>query len=495
MFQRMLFHLACVFALAWPAFLNGQPFYFPDTTAYTRAADSAAYIFSGHRVRTEWTDHYRTSLDPARRVRDPGHHVSAHANDLGSDSVMAGRSPYFGALLWLSYLFSRFWLFVIGQAVISYALIRTSLRLFGFARPPIIAACVGLLSLLTSLPFFTALLMPDLLAGFAILAFLLLAIDRGRLGRGERWGLLALIFISVIAHITHILVIATLAVLLFVWAMARRWPRDRFAPLISASAMILVGGILSVMISSAVIEQVFGRRPLLAPLLTARFLADGPGLDYIKRHCPQVRFAACAYRDRSDLSAGGFLWSIDPKEGGYMLADTVTRRALSMQDKAFALAVLSVHPIAQGGQILRNGWLQFITFESDITNYRCTGQPRCWSSLPERERIALLASLGGRDLWPQRLINVTQYGAVAIALLFILAWLAAEARKGGDDVEELLLWLALLLAAMAVNALLGGGVSEPQPRYQARVIWLLPFLAMIVGLCWNRRRRVRNAGG
>ena len=55
--QRWLFHLGCVLALAWPAFVNGQPFYFPDSTAYVRAADSAAYIFSGERIRTEWTEH------------------------------------------------------------------------------------------------------------------------------------------------------------------------------------------------------------------------------------------------------------------------------------------------------------------------------------------------------------------------------------------------------------------------------------------------------
>jgi hypothetical protein len=45
-----------------------------------------------------------------------------------------------------------------------------------------------------------------------------------------------------------------------------------------------------------------------------------------------------------------------------------------------------------------------------------------------------------------------------------------------------------MLLAFAVNALLGGGVSDPQPRYQARIVWLLPFVAMIAGLVWHRRR-------
>ena len=52
-----------------------------------------------------------------------------------------------------------------------------------------------------------------------------------------------------------------------------------------------------------------------------------------------------------------------------------------------------------------------------------------------------------------------------------------------------------MLFAFCVNALLGGGVSDPQPRYQARVIWLLPLLAIITGLVWNDRRRVDDKRG
>ena len=494
-FQRLLFHLACVLALAWPAFLNGQPFYFPDTTAYTRAADSAAYIFSGQRISTEWTDRYRRSLDPDSKVRDGGRHVSPNVNDLGTESVMAGRSPYFGALLWLSYVFSRFWLFVLAQAVIAYALVRVSLRLFGLARPRIVAGCIAGLSLLTSLPFFVSLLMPDLLAAFGILAFLLLAIDRKRLHRGERWGLYALMLVSVLAHLTHILIIATLALALFAWALFRRWRRSQFAPLIGASSVIVLVGVISVMITSLVVEQTFGRAPLLVPLLTARFLADGTGLDYLRRNCPEAGFAACAYRDRKQVILGEFLWSLEPGKGAYMIADTATRRALSTEDSRFALAVLAAYPLEQGGRILRNGWRQVLRFDIDLLDYGCGGKPQCWSSLPPAERTALLASAGGRDLWPQSAIAAVHYSAVALALFLLLAWAIADARTGREGAGDIFLWLVLLIIALAANALLGGGVSDPQPRYQARVIWLLPLLAAIAALVWQRRFRPDAATG
>jgi hypothetical protein len=493
-FQRLLFHLACVLSLAWPAFLNGQPFYFPDTTAYTRAADSAVYIFSGQRISTEWTDRYRRSLDPGGKIRDDALHVSPNVNDLGTESVMAGRSPYFGALLWLSYVFSHFWLFVLAQAAIAYALIRVALRLFGLSRPLIVAGCIAGASLLTSLPFFVSLLMPDLLAAFGILAFLLLAIERKRLNQGERWSLYALMLVSVIAHLTHILIIATLALTLFAWALFRGWRRSQFAPLIGASSVIALIGVISVMITSMVVERTFGRAPLLVPLLTARFLADGTGLDYVREHCPEAGFAACAYRDRKEVVVGEFLWSLEPGRGGYMIADTAMRRALSTEDSRFALAVLAAYPVEQGIRILGNGWRQMLRFDIDLLDYKCAAKPNCWPSLPPAERSALLASLGGSDLWPQEAIATVHYAVVALALVLLLAWAVGDAQTGREGAGDIFLWLVLLLVAMAVNALLGGGVSDPQPRYQARVIWLAPLLAVIAVLVWQRRH-ADAAGG
>ncbi|KKC25140.1 hypothetical protein WP12_15740 [Sphingomonas sp. SRS2] len=495
MFQRLLFHLACVLALAWPAFVNGQPFYFPDTTTYTRAADSAAYIFSGHRISTEWTDRYRHSLDPGGKIGNQASHVSPNVNDLGTESVMAGRSPYFGALLWLSYVFTRFWLFVLAQAAVAYALIRVTLRLFDLAQPLIVAASVAALALLTSLPFFVSLLMPDLLAAFGILAFLLLAIERKRLGRGERWSLYALMLVSALAHITHILIISALAVTLFAWALFRGWRRSQFAPLIGGSSVIALVGVLSVMFTATVVERTFGRAPLLVPLLTARFLADGTGLDYVRRHCPAAGFAACAYRDREEVIVGEFLWSLEPGKGAYMIADTATRRALSTEDSRFALAVLMAYPVEQGGRLLRNGWRQMLRFDIDLLDYKCRGKPDCWSSLPPVERSALLASPGGRDLWPQDAIAAVHYTIVGLSLVLLLAWVIADARMGREGAGDIFLWLVLLSVALAGNALLGGGVSDPQPRYQARVMWLLLLLATIAGLVWYRRGRAGPAAG
>ena len=71
-------------AFVWPALFNGQPFFFPDTTAYIRGADAG--IQSTFKHKSAW------SVAP-----EAGKSVSSIADK----TVLTGRSPYYGALLYL----------------------------------------------------------------------------------------------------------------------------------------------------------------------------------------------------------------------------------------------------------------------------------------------------------------------------------------------------------------------------------------------------------
>jgi hypothetical protein len=486
---RLLFHFACIAALCWPALLNRQPFYFPDTTSYVRAADSAVYLFSGKTVTTVWSDRYRHSL-PQRSVAASAPApvgLGANGNDISHGSVMAGRSPYFGMLLWLSYVLSSFWLFVLVQAAVAYALIRIGLRLFGVVARPAVAAVIGGLSLLSTLPLVVGLLLPDLLAALGLLAMLILLIDRGRLSRGERLLVVATMLASVVSHLTHIFILLAVALAGFALAMLHR---QRFARLIrpSLAGLIVVAiGMASVLVTDIVVQQQFGKKPLLVPLLTARFIADGPGARFIAEHCPQSGFAICAYKGRPPVDATSFLWSRDPRVGVFLIADPVTRERISEQDKAFGLAVLGAYPLDQSAAILRNGASQIARFEVDLLNANCFRRFDCWAALPDREYRRMQASMGGRGLWPQKAMTIIYYATVFAAIAAIGLW-ATTRRRWSDRDHDLALWIGLLATAMIVNALLGGGISEPQSRYQARLIWLLPFFGAIALLAWRTRQ-------
>jgi hypothetical protein len=102
-----------------------------------------------------------------------------------------------------------FWPVVLGQSALTVWVIALILRTHGLGgRPELLAGIVAALSVVTTLPWLTAILLTDIFAGLAVLALYLLLLRAESLGRGERIGLAALIAVSAATHS------ATFAVLL-----------------------------------------------------------------------------------------------------------------------------------------------------------------------------------------------------------------------------------------------------------------------------------------
>ena len=480
--RALLLGIAATLLLMWPALVNRQPFYFPDTPSYVRAADIAAHMASREHVSTVWTARYAEALDRSGPAAGASA-ATARGNDVAHGNIMSGRSPYFGALLWIAYVASDFWLFVGAQALVAFLLVRMALRLFGFGERALVAT-VASLALLTSLPFYDAMLMPDALAGLGMLAFLLLAIERGRLGRGERVFLAGVMLLSAVAHLTHILMFAAMAVAL---AIVGWWRARSLRPVLplGIAAAVVAAGLASTAITSAVVARVFARPPQLVPLFTSRMIEDGPGRDFILAGCDPVRFAVCGLRQAASADAMHFLWSTDPHAGVFMVVDPATRARLSTDDVAFFLAVARAYPLRTITAMARNSVAQMIEFRNLGLN---TGDWE-WTALPAPVRARLAASLSGRNAWPAGLLDAIHYATVIAAIGMVAAGLSVARRRPVPGAPDVALWAVLFLVGMVVNDVLGGAVSIPQYRYQARIIWLVPFLGLLTGMLLYRSVR------
>ena len=462
-----------VLLLMWPAVVNRQPIYFSDTTSYVRAADYAAHLASGGRIATIWTARYAGAA-PAGGAAEK----AAPGNDVASGNIMSGRSPYFGALLWASYVASGFWLFVLGQALAAFLLLRSTARLFGLGEGALLAL-VAALAVATGLPFYDAMLMPDALAGLGILAFLLLAIDRGRLSRGERLFAAGVLLVSAVSHLTHIAMLVGMLAALAMAAIVRRGT-VRLVPALPLGAAVAAIGFASVAVTSVVVGQVFHRPPQLVPLLTARIIEDGPGRALIRSGCD---FAVCALPNAARADALKFLWATDVREGVFMPADPATRARLSAEDGRFFVAAARAHPVQTLAAMARNTIQQMIDFRNGGVDQRGWD----WSALPPSERARLEATAAGRGLWPVPLLDAVHYLAVAAGLVLLAAGLGRAARHPTPVGRDLALWAVLFLVAMLVNDVLGGAISIPQYRYQARLIWILPLLGLLALPLLRRR--------
>ena len=492
-------HLLCVLALMWTGLVNGQAFFFQsDTTNYIRSADVAVYLASGKTFRTAWTDRYSSQLDtpadhrqgPQAAQQNEQRRVQS-ANDLRSGLIMGGRSPYIGALMYLGYVLGDFWPFLLFQAATAYVLIIFTLRAFDVASVRNVVGTTMFVALFTALPSYNSMLLADAFTGFGILAFLLLLSHR-KYTRAELAFLLMALFVFAVSHLTHLMILAAMLALLGAMAALKFVsPVPKRAWIAGIGAIL--AGVASIQATSLVTEQVFGRKPQLLPLLSARFIADGPGAAYIDAGCDGRRYQICRIPIGAPESDALILFGTTRESGAYMLASADERRRMGEEDISFALSVLRFDPAGQVARILRNTFEQLTLIEYRGLNQNCFHVSDCWQSLPEPIREELKQTPSGRGLWPEKQMTVLLQVTVILSILAIAAARTPMVRDNPDAWRLMRTWLLLLGGAMLVNSFFGGAVAEPQYRYQTRLFWLVPLFAAVSVLAYLRLSRASAA--
>ena len=481
---RLFRHVLCVLALMWTGLVNGQAFFFPsDSTNYIRAADMAVYLASGKTVSTEWTArHQATVADGTRAAAGPATSV----NSLGSGQVMSGRSPYIGALMYLGYVTSDFWAFVAMQALVAYGLIILALRTVGVTSTKAVVGVVVLLAGTTALPTYNSTLLADAFSAFGIVSFALLA-SNGRFSRWELAFLYGVLAVFGVSHLTHAWMMTGMVAVLAIsrW---RRWiapvPKQAWI----AGAATIAAGILSVQVTSLVVQAAFGRGTQLLPLLTARVIADGPGKAFIDSGCDGRRFQICRVNIGEPGSDPAILFGLKRSTGAYMLATLEERRRMSEEDLAFAFAVLKFDPLGQIAMSVRNSVRQLLWIDYDGLNQGCWEKADCWDSLPPREVAKLKTTPSGRNAWPQAAMNALLYAVVILSLAIIPFAYRRIKKVAPERAATVRMWMLVGFAGMLVSCVLGGAVADPQYRYQGRLIWMVPFLAAMLVLMARRRQ-------
>lgn len=94
-----------------------------------------------------------------------------------------------------------FWPVVLGQSALTVWVIALVLRTHGMGgRPELLAGVIAALSVISTLPWLTAVLLTDIFAGLGAFALYLLLLRTGLLSRSERCGLSVLIALSAATH-------------------------------------------------------------------------------------------------------------------------------------------------------------------------------------------------------------------------------------------------------------------------------------------------------
>ena len=435
--------------LSWPAIYNGYPFLYPDSVSYLDSGRTVARALFLHQF----------------------------SQDYGPRSVFYSLAIFplrWGLALWpivaMQCLLVAWVIWLVARSIAPRRALTAYLSLILF------------LSLLTSAGWYAAFIMPDILAAVLCLSIFLLAYARQRLSRVERFALCLIAVWCVTAHATHLLLAAGLCLLLAAAAaLERRNRSERIGAVRLVAAIVVAAAVAQLAVYSHLDGKLSfsGQRP---PYLMARVVSDGPGRWYLEQHCAQLQWEVC--KDLPGLSADpeSLLWG---EHAAWESGTESERRQLEAEEMPLVLATLRAYPAQELCRSAANFRDQLRYFGMYAFNYN-ERLPKLLDAAMPQLLAGYLAGRQARDNLPLILLSHLQWGVIVASLAAIVILAAIDWRR----LSRLARGLMLVTAVSVVgNAFITGVLSEPEHRYQCRIVWLIPLLAAILLLDWFEQRR------
>jgi hypothetical protein len=350
---------------------------------------------------------------------------------------------------------------------------------------------VTALCLFSSLPWFVGQIMPDVFSPVVLIGIFLLGFCREALKRGELTYVCALTTAAIATHLSHIPIALGLILLCLVFRLVL-WPTRikpmRWAVLLLIPPMIAGCSILA-------INWVNSRDVALARnsnvFLLAKWIEEGPAMNYLDRACPDAHYSLCPYLDElRGRYQDGLKWfggSPFYKVGGF--------DKLEPEARQIVWATLRTYP----GEILQNQIKNIIEQlqHFDVGEGMGSGSvglvaPYIGKALgPEAEQSLHQAKQATDDLPIAEFRVVHDIGLVlgfGLALWTLIV--------GGRRLPKKLLALyAFVVWGILWNAVVTASLSGPFDRYLARIIWLVDFAGLVGFLLVIRMRTFDVAPG
>jgi hypothetical protein len=360
------------------------------------------------------------------------------------------------------------------------------LRALGFGgRPSMLVGVTTALSVVTTLPWLTSILLTDIFAGLAVLATHLLIFADGALRRWERHALFVLIAFAVATHsATFAVILALLAAAALAWWYFRVGAAAGIARGIAAIAL----GAVMLVSANYVVAGRLAWTPGGLALSFGRMLQDGIVDHYLADHCPEQRLKLCKHRHELPTDADVFFWSGDGSifnnlgrfaglgdEMSEIVVGSLRDYPLWQVELALAATAHQLTRVATGEGVVNTIWHTYWAIDRFAPNAAANMHA---------------ARQQHGDIGFARINRIHQPVALASMLLLIAIMFVGWRREVFADLGML---AATATAALMANAFVCGVLSNPHDRYGARLIWIAPLVVTLL-LCRLYARQSAQAG-
>lgn len=389
-------------------------------------------------------------------------------------SDISFRSIFYSLLIAPARLVGSLWPVVLLQSLIVAHLLRLVLRVvFAVVSAASFLTIIALLCVLTSLPWYTGFIMPDIFTGVLVLGLFLLVFCRASLSVGERKYVAVLTMVAATVHLSHVpIALGLLLGALFVRLMLRR-RREVQLPNVMLPTLVIVAALLLLLTKNCVMQHELAFSPGGYAFPLARLVADGQAVSYLRETCSQRRYALCLYIGELPRGSSDFLWSLDSPfrkvgwfdgyrgEGREIVVQTISRYPLWTMKSALRNTIAQIVTVRTGAALI--SWVDKAYPTDELRTYY-PAEFNFYKNSRQSRKLLSLDNLNYLDMTV--LVLSLIYSCVAGLLL---------AKHGHWPPVQLLLAIA---GAIFINAFVVGAFSGPNARYGSRLIWLVPFFAL-----------------
>jgi hypothetical protein len=410
-------------------------------------------------------------------------------------NLVAGRAPgFFNRPFTYSVFLIPFatrytiWLVPVAQGVVVAFVVDLALRHAGvLLSTHRFITLFAILSVVSSLPWVSGQVMPDIFTSLVILLFFVTFWGSDLHSRRQRWIGSALLAFAIATHLSHIPLYGALLLVGLVSRMATGRDRALWHGMVHASAPLVVAAALLI-----APNYLLHREPVLSRSSHLFYLAhlvhEGLAQRYLARACPTYRYLLCS--DLSTLRADNdwFLWSQDGPWRRYEPESREGDTRFLREARAIVAGTMRQELPAVIGLSLRAAMIQLITLGPHPGEHSFSR-----SVDAAAERIGAGPSYRGSRQVQRTLAleeaSFVQYIGVVLGLLLLLCCVP---RLRGRAQRPLRLLIAMVCAGVVLNALVVASASMVHNRYQSRVVWLVPLLGIVAAMHILSERRPRS---
>jgi len=396
-----------------------------------------------------------------------------------SGEVPNDRTIFYGLFARHISLASSPWLIIFTQgALLSYLLFRSfSLFFSGNKRNFLFIITVTFLTLTTGLSYNVSILLPDIFPAITVLCLIQLLLNTN-LTRFELVFVSVLFVFSITVHLSNIPILFIL-LLILLWLRFKKYHKQNNSTLNGNRLLICVGLFIGSLILIPSGHYLFGRKFQLSNgshvFMLNHMREVGILRDYLDEACDEEEYQICDHLESLD---GDFMWDQNSalyKTGGWEANKDEYNRILGgiiLTPKYFVL-------LAQ--KAVEYSFKQYFTFGISVCG------PQLGGSAPDGqiawrfndtlgEYHASLQNLAKLEFG---ITNTIQEFVVLFSLVFLLFILLNKSRF--RKLDPRIQWiLVIVFTHSIISAVLCSNLATVDPRFQNRIIWMLPLLSFII---------------